>query len=235
MPDLENLVASEVFQGLNKVQQAEVIIWAKTMQGISCVTISDLSSSFVDIGLHRPNTTRLRDGLRKSRNVLTVKRDAYAPSKVFEQDCLKKFSGFLTRKKPEIEEAILPDDFLAEEPKLLQSLGRQVNATYQFECYDSTSVMMRRLMEALIIRAFNKNGARAEILDGKEYLPLEKLIDASDKTTSFKLSRGVRKAMLRIKLLGDKGAHSPTYSVRKQDVDELSTDYRATIADLLST
>jgi len=89
---------------------------------------------------------------------------------------------------------------------------------------------MRRLMECMLIVAFNKKGARAEITKDGAYISLEQIIAKASATSSFHLPRGSQRQMQAVKELGDKGAHSTSYSVMKQDIDHIQIDFRSLIS-----
>jgi hypothetical protein len=59
-------------------------------------------------------------------------------------------------------------------------VGRQMNGAYDAGWYDACAVMMRRLLETVIIEAFEKKGLDSKIKDGSgEFLMLTSLVNAA--------------------------------------------------------
>ncbi|PLX43434.1 MAG: hypothetical protein C0609_08305, partial [Deltaproteobacteria bacterium] len=105
----------------------------------------------------------------------------------------------------------------------------QINTCYAEACYDACAVMIRRLVEVLIIEAFEANGDGDKIKDSDDnYLMLDALASKALATYSSKLGR-VTKAALnkkKFKELGDQSAHSWKYNAHRQDIDDVKTSLR---------
>lgn len=217
-----------------EVELASVVAWYLIeASNKSFVDVSEIVEFLSEWSL-RPNInkSRLKNNLKKFKDISCKSsgevRVPVAISKVFKEQ----FGEFLEEPKFEPDYSLLSADVLEGHSSLLESLNEQLNANYELEYYDCVAVLMRRIMECLLIRAFNKSGCRKEIHDGKTYSGLESIISRVSKTNGFHLSRGSDRIMLSIKKIGDKGAHSTSYSISKQDVLELSLDFRSLITEL---
>lgn len=147
----------------------------------------------------------------------------------------EKYSQFLGDESIEIEDKVLHRDDFSSQSNYIQSLVRQINACHQIHAFDGCAVMMRRLIEALIIIAFNRSGLHTEIVDKKgDYISLEELISALNRCTTLKLSRGAPATLSKVKKRGDRAAHSSNYITPQKDIDEIGADFRALIVDLLN-
>ncbi len=93
--------------------------------------------------------------------------------------------------------------------------------------------MMRRLMEVLIVDAYEAKGLRDSITQDGEYFPLSGLLGELESKKDFKLSRNAPKWMKRTKELGDNAAHSRTYITKEMDIDDHSGAYRNLISELV--
>jgi hypothetical protein len=138
--------------------------------------------------------------------------------------------------------AITPGIYLPEDPNLftgrdryLRDITIEINTTYRNGAYNACSVLLRRLLETLIIKAHTRNGtAEMARKNDREYHHLGKLIEDVVANQSFGLTRGAYEAMPGLKLLGDWGAHNPSVLVRHSDLDPLKTKVRLCFEELLA-
>jgi len=94
--------------------------------------------------------------------------------------------------------------------------------------------MVRRLIETLIIEAFEKHGLSYKIknVDG-DFLYLRDLIRCCLSESTWNLSRNCKQALPRLKDIGDKSAHSRRYVAQRGDVDPLLSDIRLVVQELV--
>jgi hypothetical protein len=107
------------------------------------------------------------------------------------------------------------------------AVGRQMNGSYASEWYDACAVMMRRLLEAAIIEAFEAKKIDSRIKDSNgDFFQLTALITTALAETAWNLSRNVKKELPRLRDLGHKSAHGRHYLAKKMYIDELKTPFR---------
>ncbi|WP_232089918.1 hypothetical protein [Sphingomonas sp. HMP6] len=95
-------------------------------------------------------------------------------------------------------------------------------------------MMLRRLLETLIIEAFEKHGIAEKIQNSSgDFLFLRDLIDRAVSETSWNLSRNAKAAMPRLKDVGDKSAHSRRFNAVRPDIDKNGADFRVVVEELL--
>jgi hypothetical protein len=117
----------------------------------------------------------------------------------------------------------------------IERVANQANGAYEMGWYDACAVMIRRLLETLIIEAFEKAGLAAGIkTTSGDFFYLRDLIDACLNEPTWNLSRNCKAAMPRLKDIGDKSAHSRRYNAHKGDVQPLLGDVRLVVQELLS-
>jgi hypothetical protein len=134
---------------------------------------------------------------------------------------------------PDVAPHIVPYEPLRGRRQYLENLARQINGCYQLGRYDGCAVMSRRLMECLLILAFNEQGHAKTILDTSgDPKPLADLISLAASGQYIKLARGSGAVLAKVKELGDKAAHHPTYNTRRPDIDNLSVGYATLISEL---
>ena len=109
-------------------------------------------------------------------------------------------------------------------PGYIESVVDQVNGTYENAWYDACAVMLRRLFETLIIEFHIRQGIDGDIKDNGEFVPLANLIEAAKKESKLSLTRDSKRLLPRIKSLGDKSAHSPTFNAKRTNIEKLSKE-----------
>jgi hypothetical protein len=134
---------------------------------------------------------------------------------------------------PAVDDHILPQESFAGTRKYLERLAFQVNGSYQFGLFDACMVMSRRLIEVLLILAFEHRGAEGAIKDHGEYLMLKDIIKVARSGHHIKLARGNGDILEKVKQVGDTAAHSKSYVTTKTDVDDLKHDLRRAVSDLM--
>jgi hypothetical protein len=116
----------------------------------------------------------------------------------------------------------------------IERVANQVNGTYENGWYDACTVMIRRLLETLIIEAFEQYGIAANIKSSSgEFFYLRDLIDKCVQEGSWNLSRNCKRAMPKLKDIGDKSAHSRRYNAHRGDIDPLLADVRIVVQELV--
>jgi hypothetical protein len=102
----------------------------------------------------------------------------------------------------------------------LVTIGRQMNGCFAMGWHDAAAVMMRRLIEVVIIEAFESKGLAAKIKDsGGNYLQLTDLVAKALAETAWTLSRNTKRALPGLRDIGHMSAHGRYFSARKEDLD----------------
>ena len=116
----------------------------------------------------------------------------------------------------------------------LESLSKQINASYEHHIYDGCAVLMRRLEEILLIHSYEKLGIAAAIKDGNgNYLLLEGIVKDAVSNTTLSLSRNSKVTVEEIRILGNFSAHKVTYTCKREYISEKIPEFRALIDELL--
>jgi hypothetical protein len=113
-------------------------------------------------------------------------------------------------------------------------IANQINGAYENGWYDACVVMIRRMIETLIIEAFEHHKIAHKIQNSAgDFVFLRDLIEATLKEVSWNLSRNVKQALPRLKEVGDKSAHSRRFVAQRGDIQPLLTDIRVVVQELL--
>lgn len=131
--------------------------------------------------------------------------------------------------------SVLPDALFDKLPPNVQSLCKQINASYENNLFDCTAVMMRRLLESLLVLSYQKADIEAEITDksGTHHVPLDKMIKNAEQNATLTLSSNTRKDMMLFKDLGNYSAHKIWYNCTQGDIKPHILKYRVIIEELM--
>ncbi|KQB97479.1 hypothetical protein AL073_00560 [Loktanella sp. 1ANDIMAR09] len=95
--DLERIASTTDFIEAKKTEQAAILIWAQAINLSGSVSLSELSDTFHRLGLSRPNPTRMRQQLSRSKSIRTVSKDQFLPQRALTLDCQQNFSDAITK------------------------------------------------------------------------------------------------------------------------------------------
>jgi hypothetical protein len=127
----------------------------------------------------------------------------------------------------------LPDDLIEERHFVLKKLLWEVNRCYDAACYNACAALIRRLVENLIVSAYehHKIASRIQHSNG-DYMEFGALIGRAASESVLKLGRQTKNALPELKFFGDLGAHGRNSVVRRPDLDRLHKHTRITIKEL---
>lgn len=109
----------------------------------------------------------------------------------------------------------------------IEKIVNQINGTYENGWYDACSVMIRRLVETLIIEAFEYYKIDNQIKNSSDdFLYLNDLISRTLSSTQWNLSRNAKRALPKLKDIGDKSAHSRRFIAHRGDIDKIVPELR---------
>lgn len=116
----------------------------------------------------------------------------------------------------------------------IERITKQINGTYSNGWYDACAVMIRRMLETLIIEAFEAHGLSARIQGPSgDFFYLKDLIPAALSESSWNLSRNTKRALPKLKDIGDKSAHSRRFNAIRDDIDNVLKDLRDVVQEFL--
>jgi hypothetical protein len=173
--------------------------------------------------------------LLRSTDALTAKERADALKQLrllIESVILPKIQGMTASPVPATEQ-VLPLAVVKGTRGYLEKIVVQANGCYEHQWYDACSVMVRKLVENLIILAYEAKGEAEEIKKDGDFLMLKDLIGHLLKKNAWNLNRNTKKYLPDVKELGDLSAHSRHYLATKQDVDNIKSGLRVIVDDLL--
>lgn len=134
-------------------------------------------------------------------------------------------------------EGYLPEAVWKNTRGYIESVVKQLNGCFAHAYYDGALVMLRRLLETLIIEAYEYLGRKAEIeIGGGNYHMLAGLVErATGKNAHAGLSigRNTKNALEAVKALGDRSAHDRRFNACAADLTKIQIDVRSAVQDLI--
>ena len=147
-----------------------------------------------------------------------------------------KFSSCLRSPAPRVSDELLPTEITRGTKPYLERLARQINGCYDFTFYDGCAVLCRRMIESLLIGAFDKAGHLAAIQNTRDgnLMMLDGILCQAKSGKYIRLPRGAATAIETIKKVGDTAGHDRYHVTTKQDIDDFRVDFRRVISQLLA-
>lgn len=131
-------------------------------------------------------------------------------------------------------EMVFPHSLVKGTRDYIEKIAYQINGAYGNGWYDACAVMLRRLIETLIIEAFEYHKIADKIKnENGDYLYLNNLITKTLSEPSWTLGRIARTKLRSLKDLGDQSAHSRRFIAHREDVDRISNDIRTVVQELV--
>jgi hypothetical protein len=134
---------------------------------------------------------------------------------------------------PPESEQVLPHSLVRGTRGYIEKIVIQINGSYERGWFDACAVMIRRLLETLIIEAFEHHKLAPTIQNpAGDFLYLRDLITKTLAERSWNLSRNSKAALPRLKDIGDKSAHSRRYNAHRADIQSSIADLRVVVQEL---
>lgn len=127
----------------------------------------------------------------------------------------------------------LPDDLIDDRHGVHKKTLWEANRCYDAACYNACAAMIRRLVEGLIIEAFERQGIGNKIKHGNDYVEFGLLIGKAAAEPALRLTRNTKRVLAELKFFGDLGAHNRMALVRKGDLDRLHNATRGAIEEVM--
>jgi hypothetical protein len=129
---------------------------------------------------------------------------------------------------------VIPFSIVRNTRGYLEKVANQVNGCYENGWFDACAVMVRRLVETLIIEAFEQHGIAHKIKDSSgDFLPLKDLVNLTRSEPTWNLARSTKRGLPKLKSVGDLSAHSRRYVAHRQDIEKIIDDLRVVVQELV--
>jgi hypothetical protein len=165
--------------------------------------------------------------------MITTPRNAFAAAKAIQEDIDREL-GPAEEGWRAASQKVIPVSVVRGTRGYIERVVNQINGAYENGWYDACAVMIRRVLETLIIEAFEHHKRAAMIKNAKgDFLYLGDLVDKALAEPAWNLSRNCKQAMPRLKDVGDKSAHSRRFNAHRGDIDPLLADVRLVVQEFV--
>lgn len=223
----------------SNTEKALAILWYRDRQHPdAAMTSGQLTRILVDHHVGTPHATQLAVTIRKTKlaNELKAGFTLKPGSRKIIHDWLP--TG-IDGMQPAMDHSAgyLPDAVWVGTRGYIESVCKQLNGCFRASYYDAASVMLRRLMETLIIEAYEHLKRESEIKDGDgNYFMLKHLVDrASGRPphAGLNLGRDAKKNLEDVKALGDRSAHNRRFVAHAPDLINIQAGVRTAAQELI--
>jgi hypothetical protein len=222
---------------LTQPKQGLAILWYQDEKSPDIVmTAGQLAKIIHDAGLGTPHSTKLGEAIKKTGMVVATG-GGFRLKMLSRAEIREWLLPVLGATKPAVDQDLgyLSREVWKGTRGYIEKVCEQMNGCYQFGFFDAASVMMRRLVETLIIEAYEARTRDAEVKDASgNYLFLRDLVSRAIGSNPIGLGRDARDALSRIKEAGDRSAHNRRYNAVRSDLDKLQSGVRVVVDELIN-
>lgn len=200
-------------------------------------TSGQLTKVLDDHHIGTPNQTALAGAIRKTKLANESKSGfSLKPgSRKIIRDWLPDLDGI----QPSIDHAsgYLPEPIWKNTRGYVEEVCRELNGSFHHAYYNATAVMLRRLLETLIIEAYDHLNREAEIKDGGgNYLMLSDLAErvcGENGHKGLNLGRDSKKALKEARSVGNWSAHARRFLAHAGDLTRFQAGMRLLVQELI--
>ncbi|WP_296270794.1 DUF4145 domain-containing protein [Pseudomonas sp. UBA6323] len=222
---------------LTEIEKVEnLAFFHHQISNLESFSIREICTWFEMLGLPSPNTSRLKKKILESKKLIKAKdKDSYKLHPKATLDFLKELPELKnTNENIETIDSIIPQALYADTRGYIESLSKQINASFENNIYDGCAVLMRRLLEILLIHSYEALKIEDQIKESNgDYHNLATIIKLAISNKSLALSRNTKDCLDTFRKLGNFSAHKIYYNAKRGDIKEIAPDFRATIEELL--
>ncbi|WP_038202956.1 DUF4145 domain-containing protein [Xenophilus azovorans] len=239
-PSLEDFC--EIVGGLQKKTNAEkalALLWYHDQEQPNiAMTAGRLTRLLSDHHIGSANSVAVGDGIRKSK--LAVERSAGFVLKPGSRKLIRAWlPEHLEGVQPTMDHGagFLPEPVWRSNRGYIEAVCRELNGCYRAAYYNAAAVMLRRLLETLIIEAYEHLGREAEIRDGAgNYFMLADLVERAcgeKGHLGINLGRDAKTALKDARQIGNWAAHARRFIAHAPDLTKLQSGARILVQELI--
>jgi hypothetical protein len=216
----------EVVKGLKtpNADKAIIVLWFcdHAQQGVA-MTAGQLVRIMGDHHLGTANATFLAKAIRKSK-LCNESRDGFSLKPGSRNIVREWLPSHLDGMHPAMDHkaGYLPEDVWIRTKPYIESVCRQLNGSFKSGYYDAAQVMLRRLLETLIIEAYEHLSRQGEIKNkAGNYMMLGNMVERACGEKSFNdipIGRDSKTTLKELREVGNWSAHSRAYNAVAADL-----------------
>lgn len=232
---LQDFFAALARERLSASERVVAAIWFHGATGKNGdVSLRDVLAEIEEAGYGQQNATRIAQAVSRDQRLVKGK-SGFRVRATSRANLDGRFLQFLAQRAIPVSSSVVPIELFRGRWSYVERVVIQLNASYDANLYDCSAVMCRRLIETLLIEAFEMLGRATEIKgpDG-HFLMLAGLADVASRDCGLNLGRNSRHALKSLKELGDLSAHNRRFNARKSDIDDVKIGVRIVVEELLN-
>lgn len=233
---VENFRDEAILGGLNEVRKVcYLAFYFLKKEKAEEFTAGDGAKWLTDLRYSRPNVSRLHDNLRSSRDTVRGREDnTFRLQANFVKALEAKFPQLSETSQDVVDSgAILPEVDYQKTRGYIETLAKQINASYEHNLFDGCAVLMRRLLEVLLILSYRHLKIERAIQDASgNYQMLDSIIGDAKTNSTLALSRNSKGCVETFRQLGNFSAHKIEYTCRREYIRPHIQEYRALVTEL---
>lgn len=220
---------------LTNGERALALLWFDSREDHSTArTPTQLCNELEGAGYPKQNVTRIRDFLARDQRTAKSGRHGFRVRITARASLDERYGGFTRRVLVTPTDSVLPRELFDGTRGYIEKVVDQVNASFDSGLYDCCAVMCRRLLETLIIEAFEAAGAQENLKDRDgHYKMFSGLLAAVESSGTVSLSRNGLQGLKDFKKLGDLSAHNRRFNARENDIARIRDGIRVSGEELL--
>jgi hypothetical protein len=220
-------------------EKALAILWYYDRQQPDVVmTSGELAKVLIDYHVGTPNPTHLAAAIRKTKYA-NEKKTGFSLKPGSRKIIHDWLPASIDGMQPAMDHSAgyLPEAVWIDTRGYIESVCKQLNGCFRAAYYDAASILLRRLIETLILEAYEHLGRQNEIKDGDgNYFMLKHLVERAngkDSHAGLDLGRDAKKTLEDVKALGDKSAHNRRFVAHASDLTNIQGHVRTTVQELI--
>lgn len=209
---------------------AYLAFFVQTSKKQNFFSIEEVVQIMLDNNLCNPNIYRLKTNIKHDNRFIVKGKNFALTQKSFtklKDECVYDDFEYVESSSEFIDESLFVDV-----PTYMIKLVKQINCAYKNNLYDAAAVLVRRVFENLLIKAYKNHGISDEIKKNGSYIMLEKIIDNAVQNKTLDLSRS-RKELDSVREIGNYSAHKMDYNCNINDLNKIKENYRCIMEELL--
>jgi hypothetical protein len=201
-------------------------------------TAGQLTKVLGDHHIGTPNQTMLAEAIRKTKLANESKKSGFSlkpGSRKIIRDWLPDLDGI----QPTMDHAsgYLPEPIWKNTRSYIEAVCSELNGSFHHAYYNAAAVMLRRLLETLIIEAYEHLNRETEIKDGGgNYLMLSDLAErvcGENGHKGINLGRDSKKALKDVRQVGNWSAHVRRFIANANDLTKFQAGMRLLVQELI--
>ena len=132
-------------------------------------------------------------------------------------------------------EQFIPEELWQNTRGYIERVCAQVNKFHAAEIWDGAAVLVRRLVETLIIEAYEHQGREDEIRGSDHnFVMLRDLVARATAESGLGPGRDTKKGLVELKELGDRAAHNRRCNACRADLHRIRAALRVVVDELIN-